>query len=170
MTLALQSQERRRFGRKETNVSAQAVIPGRSGVRCIIKNVSVVGALLAFEKPFAARGAFRLYADNGTLDAQCVIRREDGNDRGVEFIAVAVNKLAAAPMPSSSAAPELDLSHKLELTPSRGSDLRARLFGARSARPSEPALPPEQIEPLADVEARDRGDDVPGPGAVLGVG
>lgn len=148
--------ERRRFGRKDTNVAAQAVIAGRTGVRCIIKNVSVVGALLAFEKPFSARGAFRLYADGGVLDAQCVIQREDGTDRGVEFVSVVVNKLAAAPMTSSAAAPALDLSHKVELTPSRGSDLRARLFGPKPVAAAEPApaesaprleaaLPPEQV-------------------------
>ena len=153
MTIAHHSLERRRFGRKETSVAAQAVVSGRSGVRCIIKNVSVVGALLAFDKPFSARGAFRLYADNGTLDAQCVIRREDGMDRGVEFLSVAVNKLASAPIHSSAAAPALDLAHKLELTPSRGSDLRARLFGAKPIAtaeaaatvpaPSESALAPD---------------------------
>lgn len=122
--------ERRKFGRKETNVDALAVAPGRCAVRCTIKNISRMGALLEFAVPFTCRSNFRLYVEGNKLDAQCQIRRQDGTAVGVEFVAIAVHGMIPPQNDCCAHAHVIDGPHKCEPTANSGVALRARLFGA----------------------------------------
>jgi hypothetical protein len=130
--------ERRRFGRKETNIEAQVLVPGRAGVRCVIRNISQMGALLDFGAPFSWRGNFRLIVDGNRLDAQCQIRRQDGTSYGVEFVSIAVHELAPPVSEDGLKAPLFEAAQKPELVASSGRELRAWLFG----RPMTDQTPP----------------------------
>lgn len=127
--------ERRRFGRRETSIEAQAIPTGRAGVRCTIKNISAGGALIVFAKPFKNRGPFRLLTDDNKLDAQCLVRHQDETGAGVEFISVTVNKLA----PPIGAEPETALYQappKPALVAATGIELRQQLFGNADPEPA----------------------------------
>ena len=121
--------ERRKFGRKDTHVEALVVAPGRNAVRCTIKNISQMGALLEFAAPFKCRSNFRLYVEGDKLDAQCQIRRQDGTSVGVEFVAIAVHGMIPQTNDCCAHAHVIDGPHKCEHVSNSGVELRARLFG-----------------------------------------
>lgn len=129
--------ERRKFGRKETNVEALAEAPGRGAVRCTIRNISRMGALVEFAAPFHSRSGFRLFVAGDMLDAQCQVRRQDGNSFGVEFVSIAVHGMIPQMHDCCCAhAHVVDGSHKCEASVTSGVELRARLFGKVVADPA----------------------------------
>lgn len=138
--------ERRQFGRKVTNIAAQAIAPGRAGVACTIRNISLGGARLQFSRPFTARGTFRLLADNNKLDVQCVIRHQDETGAGVEFVAITVQKLCVPEGTSEHSAPRYEAPAKPELVATKGLELRQKLFRA-AAKPEPDVSPTPAAEP-----------------------
>lgn len=137
--------ERRKFGRKDTSIEALAQAPGRPAVRCMIRNISQMGALVEFAAPFTCRTGFRLYVEGNRLDAQCQIRRQDGGAFGVEFVSIATHNLVPTPADLAQQAPLYEPAKKPELISQSGRDLRARLFG----RPAAPATAPSEPAPAA---------------------
>jgi PilZ domain len=144
--------ERRKFGRKETSIDAQAFLPGRGGVNCVIKNISQMGALLEFATAFQPRGNFRLKVDGNRLDVTCAIRRQDGLSCGVEFVAINVHTLVPAFVDTGARAVPFECAPKPELVASSGREMRARLFGKAAPAPVRVAVaPPPTAVALAPI-------------------
>lgn len=79
-------QERRAFGRRQTNEQAVIRVSGRPPVRCTIVNISDGGALLdtgiAMYLPFN----FRLSWETSRREEECEVRHTNGSRVGVQFV------------------------------------------------------------------------------------
>ncbi|MFN3867864.1 MAG: PilZ domain-containing protein [Hyphomicrobiaceae bacterium] len=79
--------DRRQFGRRTTALHAWIKIPGRPQMACIVRNLSVTGALLELEVPDWMPYRFRLVVEAAQFDVSCEIRHKGANSLGVMFIA-----------------------------------------------------------------------------------
>ncbi|MCB1519497.1 MAG: PilZ domain-containing protein [Hyphomicrobiaceae bacterium] len=80
------SAERRQFGRRNTALHAFIRIPGRPLIACVVRNLSVNGALLEFEVPKWLPYQFRLVIEAGRFEVDCEIRHHGLTGIGVMFI------------------------------------------------------------------------------------
>lgn len=76
----------RRFGRRETNFTGWIRIPGWSSRVCVVRNVSIGGALLECEHPFTLPYTFELHIPIAGMTYVCESRHRLANSIGVEFI------------------------------------------------------------------------------------
>jgi hypothetical protein len=78
--------ERRQFGRRRTCLHAVIVPRGRPGEPCLIRDISLGGALLEVSKPLLLPHRFRLHIEANGLDLECEIARRSDNAVGVRFV------------------------------------------------------------------------------------
>lgn len=79
--------EKRQFGRRQTHLHAWVSIPGRRRLPCLVKDISVGGALLWFEQlPSCLPFCFRLTIESTKFESACEIRHTRDNLVGVEFV------------------------------------------------------------------------------------
>lgn len=81
----LNSIERRRARRYEVNFKAKVGLKTDRPTRCIVRNVSVLGALLEFEEPVTPPRYFRIAIDDPRFAADCELRHCKGKFVGVMF-------------------------------------------------------------------------------------
>ena len=86
MSAALMYQEKRQFGRRETNIRGRAVARGSGGQEFSIRNISDGGALLVFDEPFVAGRTFRIEIDGTDFVLLCEVRHQDKSAVGVSFM------------------------------------------------------------------------------------
>lgn len=79
----------RQFGRRSSNISAFAVLPGQVLVPCIIVNLSDGGALLSFMDGAAPTQSFRLVVEDTEFKLLCEVRHRNGRTVGVRFVRLA---------------------------------------------------------------------------------
>jgi hypothetical protein len=84
--------EKRAFGRRKTALAAWAKIPGRSPLPCRVTDLSEGGAQLAFHVEPDLPDRFDLEIDTDATVYACVLRRFEGGEAGVEFVAEAEEK------------------------------------------------------------------------------
>lgn len=77
--------ERRQFGRRETSLHAWIKVPGRPALPCIVKNLSVGGALLQCERPRTLPYTFELIIDAANIQLVCETRHTTDTTIGVMF-------------------------------------------------------------------------------------
>jgi hypothetical protein len=78
--------DRRQFGRRTTFLHAWIRIPGRPPLPCIVRNLSVKGALLELDVPDWLPYEFRLRIDASGFDVDCELRHKGKNGCGVMFV------------------------------------------------------------------------------------
>ena len=79
--------EKRQFGRRQTHLYAWVTFPGRRRVQCIVKDISLGGALLSFEQmPSSIPFCFRLTIESTKFESACEIRNSRDNLVGVKFV------------------------------------------------------------------------------------
>ncbi len=92
--------ERRQFGRRHTCLHANIVARGRATEPCVVRNLSVDGALLEVGRPLLLPGRFRLHIEVNGLDIECEIAHRGEHTVGVRFVGSAplipLDVLAAA--------------------------------------------------------------------------
>lgn len=80
-----QQQDRRGFGRRKTVILAWILITGRRELPCVVRNLSVGGALLDLHVPSWVPFQFQLkFADDGAV-VDCEMRHKGENGIGVLF-------------------------------------------------------------------------------------
>lgn len=95
------SDERRQFGRRQTLWHAWAKVAGREREACIVRNFSVVGALLEFTGAAPVADRLRLVIDAYGFEAECYVRHRSKLGLGVNF-----DELAMAEARSVQCTPE----------------------------------------------------------------
>lgn len=78
--------ERRQFGRRQTALHAWIRIPGRPPLACVVRNISVNGALLELDVPEWMPYAFQLVIDSGRFEVDCELRHKGTSACGVMFV------------------------------------------------------------------------------------
>lgn len=78
--------ERRQFGRRTTFLHAWIKIPGRPTMPCIVRNLSVNGALLEFDVPDWMPYSFRLRIEASNFEVDCELRHKGDKGCGVMFV------------------------------------------------------------------------------------
>lgn len=86
MKTAPRPQERRQFGRRTVNMHGWVMIEGRPRIPCVVRNISVEGALLEFESPTWLPYYFRLVIDVSQFETECELRHQAPNSVGVRFV------------------------------------------------------------------------------------
>lgn len=81
------SAERRQFGRRTTSLHAWIKVPGRPAMACIVRNLSVTGALLEFDVPHWMPYRFRLIIEATRFESNCETRHMGPHSLGVMFTA-----------------------------------------------------------------------------------
>ena len=81
--------EKRQFGRRTTSLHAWIIVPGRPKLPCIVRNISVGGALLELDLPSWLPYNFRLLIDTSNFASDCEIRHHGPRSVGVRFIEAA---------------------------------------------------------------------------------
>lgn len=79
--------ERRYFGRRDTHYTAWINVPGRPRLACVVKDLSVGGALLELEKPSWLPYSFQLMIEATRFISMCEVRRQTDKGVGVRFLA-----------------------------------------------------------------------------------
>lgn len=141
MSLSSRRVEQRAFGRRETLIHAMARIGGRAPEPCVVRNLSDGGARLEFNGAVELPAIFRLVIEAKGFDAECAVRRQDGNVVGVEFVGVGAGRtLSDPPAPKETAASSVSPSTGGKppgskfpngvFTAVSGKDVRRQLFGA----------------------------------------
>ena len=91
-----QKQERRQFGRRQTNIFGWVIVPGRSPLCCRVTNISPRGAHLEMEKPLWLPYQFKLVFANDQSEQLCEIKHLYAGGLGVMFCE---QPAAAPPVP-----------------------------------------------------------------------
>lgn len=78
--------ERRNFGRRQTALHAWIKIAGRPPIACVVRNVSVNGALLEFDVPEWMPFAFQLVIEATRFEVDCELRHKGHSGCGVIFV------------------------------------------------------------------------------------
>lgn len=82
------SRESRRFGRRDTSYSGWIRVPGKPRQICIVRNLSLGGALLECARPDLLPYKFELAIEATNTCYLCEIRHSSATTVGVEFCAV----------------------------------------------------------------------------------
>jgi hypothetical protein len=82
----IQTTERRRSARRETNLAATVIIADMPPLACTIRNISDGGALIVFEVPVCVPYSFILLIDGMGKPYGCEVRHHFGVRVGVEFV------------------------------------------------------------------------------------
>lgn len=86
MSKPAQPSDRRQFGRRQTNLHAWISVPGRPRLPCLVKDISVGGALLEFDKPSWLPFTFQLTIEATRFTTWCEIRHQGPSQVGVRFM------------------------------------------------------------------------------------
>lgn len=78
--------ERRQFGRRQTALHAWIKIAGRPPIACMVRNLSVNGALLEFAVPDWMPFGFKLVIEATRFEVDCELRHQGHNGCGVMFV------------------------------------------------------------------------------------
>lgn len=116
--------DRRRFGRRDTNWQGRIVLDGRRPVLCWVKDCSVGGALLELLEPARLPFSFLLEVDVSGFRCVCEIRHQNGTRVGVEFVRP-VAEVAAAPRQSVREGGDWTAPTATRQAPQKVADLRA---------------------------------------------
>lgn len=81
--------EQRQFGRRQTNLHAWISVPGRPKLPCIVRNISLGGALLELDMPAWLPFNFQLTIESTRFVALCEVRHSSGRQAGVRFMSAA---------------------------------------------------------------------------------
>ena len=82
------SRESRRFGRRDTNYSGWIRVPGKPRQICVVRNLSLGGALIECASPDLLPFKFELAIEAINTSYLCEIRHSSSSTVGVEFCAV----------------------------------------------------------------------------------
>lgn len=81
--------DKRQFGRRQTSLHGWITVPGRSRMACVVQDLSVTGARLAFDaEPAGLPFCFKLTIEATRFETACEIRHQRGTIVGVEFVAM----------------------------------------------------------------------------------
>lgn len=86
MTRQVNPADRRQFGRRQTNLQGWISVAGRPRLSCIVRDLSVGGALLEFEKPSWMPFNFKLTIEATRFVTWCEVRHHRANSVGVRFV------------------------------------------------------------------------------------
>ena len=85
-----QGNEQRQFGRRQTQLHGWITVPGRPRLACVVQNLSVNGALLAFDQsPVGLPYTFKLTIEASRFETHCEIKHQNATRVGVQFMAAA---------------------------------------------------------------------------------
>ncbi len=87
MTKTSNPADRRQFGRRQTSLHAWISVPGRPRLPCIVKDISIGGALLQFERPSWLPFTFQLTIESTRFTTMCEVRHQATTTTGVRFMA-----------------------------------------------------------------------------------
>ena len=77
--------DNRKFGRRRALIHAFIVNKYGHRIPCIVRNISVGGALLEVEEPKQVPNRFRLVIDADSFEADCDIRHRTAHGVGIYF-------------------------------------------------------------------------------------
>ncbi len=80
------SHERRQFGRRQTSLHGWISIAGRPRLPCMVKDLSIGGALLLLEKPSWLPFNFKLIVEATRFVTWCEVRHHRPDAIGVRFL------------------------------------------------------------------------------------
>lgn len=154
------SSERRRFGRRDTSISATVSVRGRPSLPCTILNFSETGALLEFREPSPTAHMFRLIVGNTGIEILCQVRHRAPRTLGIAFVGGAVARFVEEFRPQ----PLMPIQTALKVDPSAGtapaSELVADATEAKAPATTTLEADPTSAEPnepapasMADTEA-----------------
>ncbi len=84
--------EKRAFGRRRTCVHGFILAPGRAPTPCVVRNISVQGALLELDHPERLPSYFTLTIEIDRFSAECEIRHKTAHGAGVFFNAISIGQ------------------------------------------------------------------------------
>jgi hypothetical protein len=82
----LNGPEQRQFGRRQTYMHAWISVQGRPRLPCIVRNISLGGALLELDRPSWLPFNFQLTIDSVKHVTWCEVRHHSANQVGVRFL------------------------------------------------------------------------------------
>ena len=86
MTKLANPADRRQFGRRKTNLHAWIEVQGRPRLPCVVKDISIGGALLALDKPQWLPYNFKLHIEATRFVSWCEVRHQSPGAVGVRFL------------------------------------------------------------------------------------
>ena len=92
-------QDRRQFGRRQTSLHAWIEVQGRPRLSCVVRNISVGGALLGLDQPQWLPYNFKLHIEATRFVSWCEVRHQQPGAVGVRFLSA----IEAASVDASSA-------------------------------------------------------------------
>jgi hypothetical protein len=111
--------DRRAFGRRATNDHAIVRIPGRPPVRCMVKNISVGGALLDFGEAVWLPYTFHIRWEGTGREELCEIKHQNGGRIGVQFMEKAAKREDSALLKADEVSPWIAENAHPHLQPRR---------------------------------------------------
>jgi hypothetical protein len=82
--------EKRQFGRRSTQIRGLIMVTGKRSIPCIIRNISMDGALLEFDRRRSVPFYFKLVIEADGFEADCEFKHNKEHGVGVFFRAVRV--------------------------------------------------------------------------------
>lgn len=82
----LNGPEQRQFGRRQTHMHAWISVPGRPKLPCIVRNISLGGALLELDRPSWLPFNFQLTIEAAKYVTWCEVRHHSASHVGVRFM------------------------------------------------------------------------------------
>lgn len=79
-------QERRQFGRRKVAIHGWVIVEGRPRVPCVVRNISIEGALLEFDTPSWLPYYFKLIIEVSQFETECELRHQAPRSVGVRFV------------------------------------------------------------------------------------
>ncbi len=79
-------QDKRQFGRRQTSLHAWISVPGRPKLPCLVKDISIGGALLSFDRPQWLPYTFQLTIEATRFTSWCEVRHHAKSFCGVRFL------------------------------------------------------------------------------------
>ena len=106
MKAPLSSADRRAFGRRPTYQHAVVLMTGRATVRCIVRDISLTGAMLEFSDSVALSSRIQVRWEGSGLKADCEVRHQHGTKAGIQFTCAIGPRIAKEILEATAVVPK----------------------------------------------------------------
>lgn len=105
MKAPMNNADRRAFGRRPTYQHAVVLMTGRAPVRCIVRDISLTGAMIEFSDNVALSSRIQVRWEGSGLKADCEVRHQHGTKAGIQFTCATGPRIAKEILEATSVVP-----------------------------------------------------------------
>ncbi|PPC88289.1 MAG: hypothetical protein CTY31_11385 [Hyphomicrobium sp.] len=106
MKAPMNNADRRAFGRRPTYQHAVVLMTGRAPVRCIVRDISLTGAMLEFSDSVALSSRIQVRWEGSGLKADCEVRHQHGTKAGIQFTCATGPRIAKEILEATTVVPK----------------------------------------------------------------